>query len=94
MNINWDKFTQTKYAWGFVGLLFVISLVSDNGIRYLIKLKLEIQNTKKDIAEIEQKNEELEQKIKITRNNPRIMEIYARTKLGMVRPDETVYEIK
>ena len=94
MNINWDRFTQTKYAWGFVCLLFVISLASDSGIRYLIKLKWEIHSIKKNIAEIEKQNKELEAKAQLTRNNPKLMEIYARTKLGMVKPDETVYEIK
>ena len=94
MNINWDRFTQTKYAWGFVCLLFIISLVSDRGIRYLIKLKWEIHSIKKDIAEIEKQNKELEERSSLIRNNPKLMEIYARTKLGMVKPDETIYEIK
>lgn len=94
MSVNWDRFTQTKYAWGFVGLLFIISMVSDRGIRYLIKLKWEIHSIKKDIAEIEKQNKELEAKASLTRNNPKLMEIYARTKLGMVKPDETIYEIK
>ena len=94
MNINLDRFTQTKYAWGFVGLLFIISMVSDRGIRYLVKLKWEIHSIKKEIAEIEKQNKELEVKASLTRNNPKLMEIYARTKLGMVKPDETVYEIK
>jgi cell division protein FtsB len=94
MNINWDKITQIKYAWAFVGLLFIISLISNTGIRYLIKVKWEIRSIKKEIAEIEKQNKELEQKAQLTRNNPKLMEIYARTKLGMVKPDETVYEIK
>lgn len=94
MNINWDKVIQTKYAWAFVALLFVISLISDSGIRYLIKLKWNIHTMKNEIAAIEKQNKELEEKATLTRNNPKLMELYARTKLGMVKPDETVYEIK
>ena len=94
MSINWDRFTQTKYAWSLVGLLLLISLISDRGIRYLVKLRWEIHSIKKDIAEIEKQNKALEEKAALTRNNPKLMEIYARTKLGMVKPDETVYEIK
>ena len=94
MRINWDKITQIKYAWAFVAMLFVISLISDSGIRYLIKLRWNIYTIKKEIAEIEKQNKELEEKSSLTKNNPKLMELYARTKLGMVKPDETVYEIK
>jgi len=94
MKINWDKVTQTRYAWGVVVLLLILSFASDNGIRYLIKLRYEIRGIKKEIVELEKQNKELEQKLQTTRNNPKLMEIYARTKLGMVKPDETVYEIK
>jgi len=94
VNINWDKITRLRYAWGFVALLFVISLISNSGIKYLIKLKWGIRTIKQEIAAIEKQNKELEEKSVLTRNNPRLMELYARTKLGMVKPDETVYEIK
>jgi cell division protein FtsB len=94
MSINWDKIIKIKYAWGLVALLFVLSLISDSGIRYLVKLRWGIHTIKKEIAVIEQQNKELEGKASLTRNNPKLMELYARTKLGMVKPDETVYEIK
>ncbi len=94
MSINWDKIIQPKYAWAFVALLFVLSLISDSGVRYLIKLRWSIHTIKKEIAAIEKQNKELEEKASLTRNNPKLMELYARTKLGMVKPDETVYEIK
>ena len=94
MSINWDKIIQTKYAWTFVALLFVLSLISDSGIRYLVKLRWNIRSIKKEIAVIELQNKELEEKTSLARNNPKLMELSARTKLGMVKPDETVYELK
>ena len=94
MKINLDKIIQIKYAWALVFLLFIISLISDSGIRYLIKLRWGIHTIKKEIALIEQQNKNLEEKSNLTKNNPKLMELYARTRLGMVKPDETVYEIK
>ena len=94
MNINWDKIMLPKYAWGIVALLLLISLISDNGLRYLIKIRWQIRSIKKDIVELEKQNRTIEEKLALTRNNQKMMELYARTKLGMVKPDETVYEIK
>ncbi len=85
---------KIKYALIVVGLLVLQSLISSNGIRYIFKINNEIKKVKKEIAEI--KKENVEQKIKLQelKDNPKLLEIYARTKLGMVRPDDTIYEIK
>ena len=92
--MNWDKIMKPKYAWIFVGVLFIISLISDSGVYYLIKLKSETSSIKSEIKELEKESLEFEEKIKTTKDNPKLMELYARTKLGMVRPDETIYEKK
>jgi cell division protein FtsB len=85
---------KVKYALVIVGVLLLISLASNNGIRYMLKIHSEISKVKKEIAEIEKDSKVQDAKLQEVRDNPRLIEIYARTKLGMVRPDETVYEIK
>jgi len=94
MESNLNGYIRVKYALAFATLLLLISIASDNGIRYLFKIRGEINKVKKEIAEIEQESREQETKLKEVRDDPRLLEIYARTKLGMIKPDETVYEIK
>ena len=88
------SYIKVKYALVIVGLLILHSLISSSGIRYIFKINSEIKKVKKEIVEI--KKENLEQKIKLkeVQDNPKLLEIYARTKLGMVKPDEIIYEIK
>lgn len=87
-------YIKVKYALLLVSLLILHSLISSNGTRYIFKINSEIKKVKKEIAEI--KKENLEQKIKLkeVQDNPKLLEIYARTKLGMVKTDEIIYEIK
>ena len=70
-----------------------MSLFSNNGIRYLVKIHSEIGKVKREIVAMEQENKAQEAKLQEVYNNPRLIEIYARSKLGMVKPDEIVYEI-
>jgi len=92
--MNYNRILRPRFAWIFVGLLMLLSLISHSGIKYLIELRMNMAQTKKDIQEINKENIEYEAKIKETRDNPKAMETLARTKLGMVKPDETVYELK
>ena len=70
------------------------SIISTNGIRYIFRINNEIRNVKSEIRTVQEENKEQEAKLKEAQNNPRLLEIYARTKLGMVRSDEVIYEIK
>ena len=72
----------------------LISIFSNTGIRQLVKIRWDIYKNKKDIKELEIQNNALRAKISEIKQNPRMMEVYARSKLGMVRSDEIVYEIK
>jgi len=80
LSFKYSKYMKPKYAIIVVGLLFLHSLISDSGIIKMFKIRSEISKIKKEIQEIQ--------------NNPRLIETYARTKLGLIKPNETVYEIK
>ncbi|MFH1222995.1 MAG: septum formation initiator family protein [Pseudomonadota bacterium] len=92
--MEWNRIMRPKYAWLFVALLMVLSLISNNGVRYLFKIRANMFETTKSIEDINKENAEYEKKISETRDNPKVMEILARTRLGMVKSDETVYRIK
>lgn len=85
---------QAKYGWYFAIFLFIVSLISGTGLRQLVKIRWDIRKNKADIESLEIQNSALSAKINEIKHNPRMMEVYARSKLGMVRPNETVYEIK
>ncbi len=89
-----ERLMQPKYGWYFAILLLLISIFSNTGIRQLVKIRWDIYKNKKDIKELEIQNNALRAKISEIKQNPRMMEVYARSKLGMVRSDEIVYEIK
>ncbi|HOW16195.1 MAG TPA: septum formation initiator family protein [bacterium] len=89
-----ERLMQAKYGWYFAILLLVVSIFSNTGIRQLVKIRWDIYKNKKDIKELEIQNNALRAKISEIKQNPRMMEVYARSKLGMVRSDEIVYEIK
>ncbi len=94
MDQNINGYLKPKYALMIVGVFVLQSLISSNGIRYLFRIEHEIRKVKREIASIQAENKEQETKLKEVYNNPRLFEVYARTKLGMVKPDEIVYEIK
>jgi cell division protein FtsB len=94
MESNLHSYMRPKYALAAVGVLLLISLASSSGIRYMFKIHSEIRKVKREIAAIEKESKLEEAKLQGVKDNPRLLEIYARTKLGMVKPDEIVYEIK
>lgn len=89
-----ERLMQPKYGWYFAIFLLIVSLISGTGLRQLIKIRWDIHKNNKDIKALELDNSALRAKISEIKQNPRMMEVYARSKLGMVRSDETVYEIK
>ncbi|MCX6112803.1 MAG: septum formation initiator family protein [Proteobacteria bacterium] len=85
---------KVKYALIIVSIFLAHSIISSSGVRYIFKINNEIRKVKKEITALKEENKEQEAKLKEVHNNPRLLEIYARTKLGMVRPDEVIYELK
>jgi len=87
-------FLFPRYALIVVGILVFLSLTSKTGIRYLFDINKNINQVKNEAAEIQKKNDELRATINDFKNNPNMIELYARTKLGLVKKDEIIYEIK
>jgi cell division protein FtsB len=85
---------KPKYALIFVGLLFLHSLISDSGIIKMFRVRSEIRKVKKEISDIQSNSQQQEKKLNEVHKNPRLIETYARTKLGLIKPNETVYEMK
>ena len=88
------KYMKPRYALTIVGILFVYSLISDSGIIKMLNIRKEIRKVKKDIENIQSNSKQQKKKLEEIQNNPRLIETFARTKLGLIKPDETVYEIK
>ncbi|MBN1114392.1 MAG: septum formation initiator family protein [Oligoflexia bacterium] len=88
------KIIRIRYALVFILILFVISLSSKDGIIYLFRLKSEIRELKTEIDELTTANNDINKKTESIKKTPRFYEIYARTKLGMIKSDEIVYEVK
>jgi len=85
---------QAKYGWYFAITLLIISLISGTGLRQLVKIRWDIRKNKTDIKNLEIQNAALKAKISEIKQNPHMMEVYARSKLGMVKPNEIVYDTK
>ncbi len=94
MNPKYVKYMKPKYALIFVGLLFLHSLISDSGIIKMFRVRSEIRKVKKEISDIQSNSQQQEKKLNEVHKNPRLIETYARTKLGLIKPNETVYEMK
>lgn len=85
---------QAKYGWYIAVAFLVISLISGSGLRQLIKIRWDIRKNNIDVEDLIRENMALKAKINEIKNNPRMMEVNARSKLGMVKANEIVYEIK
>lgn len=94
MNPRYVKYMKPKYALMVVGLLFLHSLISDSGIIKMLRVRSEIRKVKKEIGDIQANSLKQEEKLEEIHKNPRLIETYARTKLGLIKPNETVYEMK
>ncbi len=89
-----NKFIKIKYALLVLLGFLLLSLSSKGGLLYLIRLNNSINELKTEIKKTEKQNQEYENKIQELYSNPKLFEIYARTKLGMVKKDEIIYELK
>ena len=75
----------------FLGLILVYS---DNGLMRLHELKLDQEKLEQDNERLREENRRLLRKLERIKSDPRYIEDEARKKLGLVRPDETIYRLK
>ena len=71
----------------------LVLLYNDQGIRRLQELRLEMERLEQDNATLREENRLLMQQIERIKTDPRYIEDEARKKLGLVRPDETIYKL-
>jgi cell division protein FtsB len=88
------RFLKPGYALLITLVLVIISLNSKSGILYLFQLKKEIQTLRDENEKLKLSNDDIHHTIKELGDNPKLIESMARSKLGLVSPDEIVYEIK
>lgn len=75
-----------------VVLLFGFALFGERGVVRVYKAYLQKGELEETISELEQTNAELRREIDALRNDLKAIESIARRELGMVRPDELIYQ--
>jgi cell division protein FtsB len=93
-NIFMKRFLKPIYALLIILILAVISLHSSSGVIYIFDLKKEIGMLRAENEKLKVSNEDLRNNIKELETNNKLIESMARSKLGLVSPDEIVYEFK
>jgi cell division protein FtsB len=75
-------------------LLIILLFTGSEGIVSYINKKRDIKKIEDEISLLEKKNDEYIEKIKELETNPKLIEVIARTKLGMVKENEIVYKVQ
>jgi len=92
------KLSETKIVqWliiFFAMTVVVLSLVGDKGLVQLIALKKQQGKLEREIEDLKLERNEWIHKIRSLKNNQTYIETIARGKLGMVRNNETVYQLE
>lgn len=80
--------------WWILPLLALagVALFGDKGVLRLWKGYQQREELQVKVAQLREDNQRLRQEINALKNDPRTIESLARRKLGMVRPDELVYQ--
>jgi len=81
------------------GLVIVLAFLqyelwfSDNGVREFFALRNAIQLQEQENTALMQRNQQISKDIQALKHDRQAMEEHARNDLGMVKPDETFYQI-
>ncbi len=76
----------------FFCLVTVTSYYKENGLKDVGKLKQAIISVKKEKSDIRLENERIRQELSSLNNSNAYVESIAREQLGLVKPNEVVYE--
>jgi cell division protein FtsB len=77
-----------------VVVLGLILAYSDHGLMRLRELQQKKQKIEADNEKLREENRRLLHQIERIKTDPRYIEDEARKKLGLIRPDETIYRLK
>ncbi|MBI3609712.1 MAG: septum formation initiator family protein [Nitrospirae bacterium] len=89
---------RRRIVWG-IGLavsvyLFVPLIIGDMGLAKYFKMRRTYYRLQQEIQHLSDENKKIEDEIRALRSDPIEIEQSARTRLGLVRPGETVYQFK
>ena len=76
----------------FVLLLLGFAIFGERGVLHVYKAYLQKTELEEKIVALEKNNDELRKEIDALRNDLKAIENIARRELGMVRPDELIYQ--
>ena len=91
--------TRTKWSLLFAGLILFLFFMQyrlwfeSGGIRDMLKLKRDLLHQQADNEKLKQRNEQLTFQIARSQNSKDATEARARNELGMIKKDETFYQI-
>lgn len=88
------KKTFTLVLMALAGVLTFILIYGDQGVLHLRRLNQEKIKLEAENADLKEKNRRITQQIERIKADPRCIEDEARKKLGLVRPDETIYRLQ
>lgn len=88
-----EKIISIKFALLIAVFMILYSLIYKNDFNYYNNIKTNIKELEIEIANLKNENTKLSEQILDLKNNKRILEIKARTELGLVKEDEIIYEI-
>ena len=90
---TWKK-TSALLLGALIVCLGLILAYSDQGLMHLFELRQEQAKLQEANEELREENRRLMLKIDRIKKDPRYIEEEARKKLGLIRPDETIYRLK
>jgi cell division protein FtsB len=94
MNYFKNKKFLLYLGMGFMGILLLQMIFSDNGVLDLRKKYAERKYLLQRDAIIKQENAHLYHQVYRLRNDPAYIESIARRELGMIREDEIIFKFK
>ena len=89
----WKSLLQNKYVATALLALLWSTFIHDLGLPFLIKESRQLNQAKKELAEVEHANESLRQEKLDVLNDARALERYAREHYFMRKTNEEVYRI-
>lgn len=79
------------WRWFLAALVLIGFFLSSENVRTYWKKKQQLKRMEKNLAQIREQNQQLSMEIQRIKMDPRIIEQYARTELGLIQPGEIEY---
>jgi cell division protein FtsB len=91
---TWSRKRSFAVGGAVVGLLLILPpLLGENGLPAYFQLRQKRDRLEREVAELRQRDKELEERTEAIQKDPQVLEQFARERYNMKREDEEVYEI-